>query len=87
MCMYQKEVLSELKTKHIQIFSSISIKRTTEKLAVSQMKAMITQHISMVLPVRYTCAHSYHTASGIQAYMYVNRSNGYTAWYSTYMYL
>ena len=51
MCMYQKKVLSELKTKHIQIFSSISIKTTTKKLAVSQMKAMITQHISMVWPV------------------------------------
>ena len=50
--MYQKKVLSELKTKHIQIFSSISVKKTTTKnLAVSQIKAMITQHISMVWPV------------------------------------
>ena len=41
MCMYQKKVLSELKTKHIQIFPSISIKTTTKKLAVSQVKAMM----------------------------------------------
>ena len=29
--MYQKKVLSELKTKHIQIFSSISVKKQQQQ--------------------------------------------------------
>ena len=78
MCMYQKKVLSELKTKHIQIFPSISIKTTTKKLAVSQVKAMITQHISMVWPSTlnmYTVIPYSQSHPGIHVHMYVNSGN------------